>query len=105
MLISALSNKDKSGRTALVEYSNDGDYIATHWMPTAESPEGALNGEKADGYGYDARVLPRRNVMLSSSFTGWENYMRELAAAANEGRAPTPEEIGRIASKYDFRPA
>ncbi len=34
---------------------------------------------------------------------GWEGYMRDLAAAASEGRAPTPEEIGRIASKYDFR--
>ena len=78
MLISALSNNDKSGRTALVEYSNDGDYIATHWMPTAENPQGAVNGEKADGYGYDARVLPRRNVMLSSSFTGW----KELHAPA-----------------------
>jgi mannose-6-phosphate isomerase-like protein (cupin superfamily) len=35
---------------------------------------------------------------------GWEGYMRDLAAAASEGRAPTREEIGRIASKYDFRP-
>jgi selenium-binding protein 1 len=78
MLISGLSNKDKSGRTALVEYSNDGAYIATHWMPTQEKAQGVENAEKADGYGYDARVLPRRNVMLSSSFTGWENYMRPL---------------------------
>ena len=84
MLISALSNKDKSGRTALVEYSNGGDYIATHWMPTAEHPQGALNGEKADGYGYDARVLPRRNVMLSSSFTGSENYMRPLGEVVKD---------------------
>jgi len=69
MLISALSSKDKSGKTALVEYSNDGDYIATHWMPTADKAEGVENGDRADGYGYDARVLPRRNVMLTSSFT------------------------------------
>ena len=87
MLISALSNKNKSGRTALVEYSNDGDYIATHWMPTAENPQGAVNGEKADGYGYDARVLPRRNVMLSSSFTGWKNYMRPLGELVKDGDA------------------
>jgi selenium-binding protein 1 len=87
MLISALSNKDKSGRTALVEYSNDGDYIATHWMPTAEDPQGAENAEKADGYGYDARVLPRRNVMLSSSFTGWNNYMRPLGEVVNDPEA------------------
>lgn len=34
---------------------------------------------------------------------GWEGYMRGLAAASSEGRAPTSEEIGRIASRYDFR--
>ena len=34
MLISGLSNaKDKGGRTGLVEYTNDGEYVATHWMP------------------------------------------------------------------------
>ncbi len=35
MLVPCLSNaKDKTGRTALVEFTNEGDYIATHWMPT-----------------------------------------------------------------------
>jgi mannose-6-phosphate isomerase-like protein (cupin superfamily) len=33
---------------------------------------------------------------------GWEDYMRDLAAALAAG-SPTPEEIGRIASRYDFR--
>jgi mannose-6-phosphate isomerase-like protein (cupin superfamily) len=33
---------------------------------------------------------------------GWENYMRDLGAALAEG-TPTPEEIGRIASRYDFQ--
>jgi quercetin dioxygenase-like cupin family protein len=33
---------------------------------------------------------------------GWENYMRDLAGALAAGR-PTPEEIGKIASRYDFR--
>ena len=33
---------------------------------------------------------------------GWEAYMRDLAAALDEG-TPSPEEIGRIASRYDFR--
>lgn len=32
---------------------------------------------------------------------GWENYMRDLAAALASG-TPTQEEIGRIASRYDF---
>ena len=37
VLIPCLSNaKDKGGRTALVEYGNDGNYIATHWMPTKD---------------------------------------------------------------------
>jgi quercetin dioxygenase-like cupin family protein len=35
---------------------------------------------------------------------GWENYMRDLAAAAEDGPL-TPEGIGRVASKYDFQPA
>ena len=33
---------------------------------------------------------------------GWENYMRDLAGAL-AARNPTPEEIGKIASRYDFR--
>ena len=33
---------------------------------------------------------------------GWENYMRDLAATLACG-SPTAEEIGRIASRYDFR--
>jgi quercetin dioxygenase-like cupin family protein len=35
---------------------------------------------------------------------GWERYMRDLAATLASG-SPTPEEIGRIASRYDFRVA
>jgi quercetin dioxygenase-like cupin family protein len=33
---------------------------------------------------------------------GWENYMRDLASALAAG-SPTSEEIGQIASRYDFR--
>ena len=32
---------------------------------------------------------------------GWENYMRDLAASLARG-TPTQEEIGEIASRYDF---
>jgi quercetin dioxygenase-like cupin family protein len=35
---------------------------------------------------------------------GWENYMRDLAEAAKAGPL-TPDVIGRVASRYDFRPA
>lgn len=87
MMISGLSNADGTGRTGLVEYSNEGEYIATHWMPTAKDPQGAANAEAADGYGYDARVLPRRNVMLTSSFTGLKNYMRPLGELVQDAEA------------------
>jgi mannose-6-phosphate isomerase-like protein (cupin superfamily) len=35
--------------------------------------------------------------------SGFEAYMRELGQALASGMPPTPEEIGRIASRYDFR--
>jgi len=80
MLISGLSNhEDHGGRTALVEYSNDGHYLATHWMPTDGDLRGAVrSGGIADGYGYDVRALPRKNVLVTSSFTGWNNYMMDF---------------------------
>jgi selenium-binding protein 1 len=39
MMISGLSNKDRSGRTALLEYTADGEYVATYWMPTPEDTQ------------------------------------------------------------------
>lgn len=66
MLISGLSNREGTGRTALVEYNNQGEYVRTTWMP-----EGAE-------YGYDLRVNANLNRMLTSSFTGRTNYMRPL---------------------------
>jgi len=89
MMVSGLSNnKDNGGRTALVEYTNAGDFVATHWMPT----DGDLNGAKksgkfADGYGYDVRVLPRRNMMVTSSFTGWNNYMMDFGKLVGDAEA------------------
>src|SRR5829696_4875193 len=51
VLVPCLSNaKDKGGRTALVEYSNDGDFIATHWLPTSDAPRGVGGAEFADSY-------------------------------------------------------
>jgi selenium-binding protein 1 len=80
MLITGLSNnRDHGGRSALVEYSNDGKYLTTHWMPTDDELHGATkSGKLADGYGYDVRALPRRNVLVTSSFTGWNNYMMDF---------------------------
>ena len=89
MMITGLSNnKDHGGRTALVEYTNVGDYVATHWVPTDEDLQGAVKtGQFADGYGYDIRVLPRRNVMLTSSFTGWSNYMMDFGKMLQDEEA------------------
>lgn len=66
MLISGLSNREGTGKTALVEYDNQCEYVRTTWMP-----EGAE-------YGYDVRVNANPNRMLTSSFTGRTNYMRPL---------------------------
>ncbi len=89
MMITGLSNnKDHGGRTALVEYTNEGEYIATHWTPTDSQLNGAVKtGKYADGYGYDIRVLPRRNVMLTSSFTGWSNYMMDFGKMLKDAEA------------------
>ena len=35
---------------------------------------------------------------------GWESYMRDLAALQSQERPPTREEIGAVASRYDFHP-
>ncbi len=76
MLISALSNAtDGSGKTALVEYSTQGEYVRTIWMP-----DGAE-------YGYDVRVNADLNRMLTSSFTGKSNYMRPLGDLMKDAEA------------------
>ncbi|WP_198246724.1 selenium-binding protein SBP56-related protein [methane-oxidizing endosymbiont of Gigantopelta aegis] len=89
MMITGLSNnKDHGGRTALVEYSNAGEYITTHWMPTDGKLRGAVKtGQYADGYGYDVRVLPRKNAMFTSSFTGWSNYMMDFGKMLGDAEA------------------
>lgn len=89
IMITGLSNnKDNGGRTALVEYTNAGDYVATHWMPTDSDLQGAVKtGKYADGYGYDVRVLPKQNLMLTSSFTGWTNYMMDFGKMLADAEA------------------
>jgi methanethiol oxidase len=100
MLIPGLSNKNHDGRTGLVEYTNDGQYITTHWMPTAENTQGAVVEKVADGYGYDARVLPRKNVMLTSSFAGFSNYMRPLGEVVKDEEAM--KHFGQTMVLWDF---
>ena len=89
MMITGLSNqKDYGGRTAMVEYTNAGKYVKTYWMPTDENLQGAQKtGQFADGYGYDVRTLPRRNIMVTSSFTGWNNYMMDFSELVKDEAA------------------
>ena len=50
--------------------------------------KGAIkSGNYADGYGYDARALPRRNALVTSSFTGWNNYMMNLGKMMGDAEA------------------
>ena len=89
IMVTGLSNnQDNGGRTALVEYTNEGEYVTTHWMPTDQNLQGAnKTGKLADGYNYDLRVLPRRNIMLTSSFTGWSNYMMDFGKMLQDPEA------------------
>lgn len=101
MLIPCLSNSnDKGGRTALVEYGNDGNYIATHWLPTKDDAHGAADAQFADGYGYDARVLPRKNALLTSSFTGWNNYTMDFGKLTADPEAM--KHFGNTMVMWDF---
>ena len=89
MLVTGLSNADDHGGvTGMAEYTNDGEYIATYWMPKDGALQGAeKGGQFADGYGYDVRALPRRNVLVTSSFTGWNNYMADLGKMMADAEA------------------
>lgn len=89
MLISGLSNAtDGGGKTALVEYSNQGEHVRTIWMP-----EGAE-------YGYDLRVNADLNRMLTSSFTGKNNYMRPLGELMQDPAAM--QKFGNTMVVWDY---
>ena len=83
MLIGALSNtKDGTGVTGMALYNNQGVLIRKYDMPLTE-----IGGVKGDGYGYDVAVNPAKNVLLTSSFTGRNNYMRDLGAVVSDPEA------------------
>lgn len=83
MLIGLLSNtQDKGGVTGLAVYNNKGGFVARYDMPVT-----SIGGVKGDGYGYDVALNPAKNVLLTSSFAGWNNYMRELGEVINDPKA------------------
>ncbi len=79
MLVQALSNKqDHGGRTGLITFNNAGEVIATTAMPVDAG---------GDGYGYDIAINPAENLMLTSSFTGWTNYMMDVGQLLQDSAA------------------
>ena len=83
MLIGNLSNSAaKDGVTGMSVYNNKGDFVAKYDMPA-----GTIKQVKGDGYGYDIAVNPAKNALLTSSFTGWNNYMRDLGDVVKDAEA------------------
>jgi selenium-binding protein 1 len=79
MLVQALSNtRDHGGVTGMVVYNNKGGYVARYDMPTTGG---------GDGYGYDLAINPAKNLLLTSSFTGWNNYMMDMGKLIADAEA------------------
>jgi methanethiol oxidase len=83
VLVGTLSNaRDNGGATGLAVYNNQGDFVQRYALPT-----GMLGGVQGDGYGYDLAINPRKNVLLTSSFTGRDNYLRDLGSLIKDAEA------------------
>jgi methanethiol oxidase len=83
MMVQGLSNsKDNGGVTGIALYNNRGDFIERYEMPKGNA---AIGG--GDGYGYDIGINPQKNAMLTSSFTGWTNYMMDLGTLVKDPNA------------------
>ena len=83
MLIGNLTNvRDKGGATGMVVYNNKGGFVSK-----VDMPQGEIGGVKGDGYGYDIAINPAKNALLTSSFTGFDNYMRDLGAVVGDPEA------------------
>lgn len=97
MMVQALSNsKDHGGATGIAIYNNQGKYVSTHAMPKGKSDIGV-----GDGYGYDIGINPEKNVMLTSSFTGWTNYMMDLDTMVKDANAM--KNFGTTMAMWDLK--
>jgi len=93
MVVAALSNaKDHGGQTGLAVYSNAGEHVATYPMPTT-------NG--GDGFGYDVAINPNKNAMLTTAFTGWNNYMADLGKLVKDPEAM--KQFGNTTVMWDYK--
>ena len=76
VLVGALSNsKDHGGETGMAVYNNAGQFLSAHPMPVTDG---------GDGYGYDIGINPAKNALLTSSFTGWNNYMMDFGTLVKD---------------------
>jgi len=83
LVIGNLSNaRDNGGVTGLAVYNNKGTFVAKYDMPTSK-----VGGVQGDGYGYDIAINPAKNVMLTSSFAGRQNYMRAMGEVVKDPEA------------------
>jgi len=83
VMVQGLSNsKDHGGITGIAVYSNAGEFVAKYDMPVGKSEAGT-----GDGYGYDIGINPSKNVLLTSSFTGWTNYMMDMGTMIKDPQA------------------
>ena len=92
MLIQALSNVNGGGVTGMAVYNNRGQFVSSYPMPTDAG---------GDGYGYDLAVNPRKNVLLTSSFTGSANYMRPIGDLIKDGEAM--KRFGNTMAVWDLK--
>jgi len=93
MMIQALSNvKTHDGQTGIAIYNNAGDLVSTHAMPLVDG---------GDGYGYDIGINPAKNVMLTSAFTGWTNYMMDIGQMIKDPEAM--KRFGKSMVMWDFK--
>jgi selenium-binding protein 1 len=72
----------------MAEYTNDGKFIRTIWMPAEAA------------YGYDLRVNVNLNRMLTSSFTGRKNYVRPVGELLKDAEAM--KQFGSSVVVWDF---
>jgi len=93
MLIQALSNtRDHGGVTGMAVYNNKGGYVARYDMPVSDG---------GDGYGYDLAINPAKNVLLTSSFAGWNNYMMDLGKLVADPEAM--KRFGNTMAAWDLK--
>ena len=93
MMITPLSNnKDHGGETGVVVYNNKGDYVSHQPIPTDKG---------GDGYSYDVAINPQKNVFLTTSFTGWNNYMADLGKLIKDPQAM--KNFGNTSVMWDMK--